>query len=133
MDLIIIVIIFSVTIGGTYLSLYLLEVFYEMITPEIDIVIRHQMSITLAGDDVEKIYTLLKAVDENQLSDRRIVGFGKRLCQKIDQQREIIKVKEVEARKKAMKILMDQYEESLITEVDSKSPDLITSNEDDSK
>lgn len=96
----------------------ILEVIYIMLTEtKVEVVTRRQVSITLVGDDVDKLYEILNAAQSADINDRRLFGFGTKLMSEIDSQRLMVKKLDEEDRRKALKQLLDQYEETEIVDL----------------
>ena len=118
-----------VLFGGIFLSLKLLELLGELMEPKIEVVVRRTLSITLINGDVDSIYKIMRAFQKTKDPDRRLIGFARRLCEQIDNQRRVIKSLDEKDRQIALQELLDQYEESQVLEL----TDVVTEDEDKDK
>jgi hypothetical protein len=100
-----------------------LGVIYKMIEPKIEIVTKRQVAITLVGDDVDNLQKVLEAAQSADIQDRRLYGFAKNLCKKINEQRIMIKKMDEEDRQRSLRQLLDQYEETAIVDLTEVIPE----------
>lgn len=99
-----------------------LEVIDKMIEPKFEIVTKRQVAITLAGDDVDRLDEVLKAVQSADMKDRRLYNFAKTLSKKIDEQKIMIGRLDAEDHQTAIKELLSQYEEKQIVDLTDVVP-----------
>ena len=94
-----------------------------MMESKVEVVLKRQVSITLVGEDVDKLYDILKAAQSADIKDRRLFGFGQRLMAEIDRQRLIVIDLDEQDRKEALRKLLDQYEESNVVDLTEVVPE----------
>ena len=94
-----------------------------MIEPKFEIVVKRQVAITLVGEDVDNLQKVLEAAESADIEDRRLYGFASKLCSKIEEQRKMVAKLDEEDRQKALRQLLDQYEETAIVDLTEVVPE----------
>lgn len=91
-----------------------------MMEPKFETGIKRVVTVTIIDEDVTRVEEILKTFALSGHKDRRLIGFAKRFLEKIESQRQQVKMLEYEDRRQAMQEWFQELDIDRAAEIGKK-------------